>query len=89
MLELDVRHLHLYLWKRHLVNAYDVKAGIGVIAGKLCDPCLSTLSVKYYKKSATVFFSFFSCCFLLFFLLIAFYHVTMKKDVYKLIILII
>ena len=59
MLELDVRHLHLYLWKRHLVNAYDVKAGIGVIAGKLCDPCLSTLSVKYYKKSATVFFFFF------------------------------
>jgi len=66
MLELDVRHLHLYLWKRHLVNAYDVKAGIGVIAGKLCDPCLSTLSVKYYKKSATVFFLLFFrvafCC---------------------------
>jgi len=34
------------------VNAYEVKAGIGVIAGKLRDPCLSALSVRYYKKSA-------------------------------------
>jgi len=24
----------------------------GVIAGTLCDPCLSTLSVRYYKKRA-------------------------------------
>jgi len=23
------------------VNAYEVKAGIGVVAGNLCDPCLS------------------------------------------------
>jgi len=32
MLQLDVRNLSL--WRRHLVNAYEVKAGIGVIAGK-------------------------------------------------------
>jgi len=31
-LQLDVRHLSL--WRRLLVNAYEVKAGIGVIAGK-------------------------------------------------------
>jgi len=31
-LQLDVRNLSL--GKRHLVNAYEVKAGIGVIAGK-------------------------------------------------------
>jgi len=31
-LQLDVRHISL--WRRHLVNAYEVKAGIGVIAGK-------------------------------------------------------
>jgi len=30
-LQLDVRNL--CLWSRHLVNAYEVKAGIGVIAG--------------------------------------------------------
>ena len=30
-LQLDVRNLSL--GKRHLVNAYEVKAGIGVIAG--------------------------------------------------------
>jgi len=31
-LQLDMRNLSL--GKRHLVNAYEVKAGIGVIAGK-------------------------------------------------------
>jgi len=31
-LQLDVRNLSL--GKRHLVNVYEVKAGIGVIAGK-------------------------------------------------------
>jgi len=30
-LQLDVRHLSL--WRRYMVNAYEVKAGIGVIAG--------------------------------------------------------
>jgi len=38
--------------RRHLVNAYGVKAGIGVIAGNMCDPCLSALSVRYCKKRA-------------------------------------
>jgi len=39
-LQLDVRNLSL--GRRHLVNAYEVKAGIGV---KLCDPYLSALRV--------------------------------------------
>ena len=47
-LQLDMRNLSL--GRRHLVNAYEVEAGIGVIA--LCDPCLSALSVRYYKKRA-------------------------------------
>ena len=34
------------------MNAYEVKADIGVIQVKLCDPCLSALSVRYYKKRA-------------------------------------
>jgi len=45
-LQLDVGKLSLR--KRHLVNAYEVKAGIGVIAGitlTMCDSCLSALSV--------------------------------------------
>ena len=30
------------------MKAYEIKAGIGVIAGKtVCDPCLSALSVRY------------------------------------------
>ena len=37
---------NLSLGRRHLVNAYEVEAGIGVIA------CLSALSVRYYKKRA-------------------------------------
>jgi len=48
-LQLDMRNLSL--WRRHLVNAYEIKAGIGVIEA-LCDPCLSDLSVRYYKKRA-------------------------------------
>ena len=43
---------NLSLGRRYLVNAYEVKAGIGVIAGKLCYPCLSGLSVRYYKQRA-------------------------------------
>jgi len=39
------------------VNAYEVKAGIGVTAGcYLCDPCLSALSVRYYKKGIIVWY---------------------------------
>jgi len=49
-LQLDMRNLSL--GRRHLVNAYEVEAGIGVIAGNTCDPCLSALSVRYYKKRA-------------------------------------
>jgi len=30
MVQLDVRNLSL--WRRHLVNAYEVKAGIAVVA---------------------------------------------------------
>ena len=33
-LQLDVCHLNR--WRRHLVNAYEVKAGMVFIAGKLC-----------------------------------------------------
>ena len=43
---------NLSLGRRHPVNAYEVEAGIGVIAGTLCDPCLSALSVRYYRKRA-------------------------------------
>ena len=45
-LQLDVRHLNR--WRRHLVNAYEVKAGMVFIAGKLCDPCLSALKWFVY-----------------------------------------
>ena len=44
-LQLDVRNLSL--GRCHLVNAYEVKAGIGVIAGKTVDLCLSASSVTY------------------------------------------
>ena len=49
-LELDMRNLSL--GRRHLVNAYEVEEGIGVLQVTLCDPCLSALSVRYYKKRA-------------------------------------
>jgi len=40
-------------WWRHLVNAYEVKAGVWCnLQVTLCDPYLSALSVRYYKKSA-------------------------------------
>ena len=40
-LQLDVRHLNR--WRRHLVDAYDVTAGMVLfqLQVKLCDPCLS------------------------------------------------
>jgi len=44
---LDMRNLSL--GRCHLVNAYEVEAGIGVIAG---NTCLSAMSVRYYKKCA-------------------------------------
>jgi len=49
-LQLDV--CNLSLGRRYLVNVYEVKTGIGVVAGKLCDSCLSALRVRYCKKSA-------------------------------------
>jgi len=46
-LQLDVRHLNR--WRRHLVNDYEVKAGMVFIAGKtVCDPCLSALKWFVY-----------------------------------------
>jgi len=38
-LQLDVRNR----WRRHLVNAYEVKAAMVFMQVKLCDPCLSAL----------------------------------------------
>jgi len=49
-LQLDVRNLSL--GRRHLVNACEVQAGTVYFAGKLCDPYLSALSVRYYNKGA-------------------------------------
>jgi len=40
-LQLDVSYLSLG-W-RHLVNAYEGKAGMVYLQVKLCDPCLSAL----------------------------------------------
>jgi len=34
------------------VNAYEVKAGMVFIAGKLCDPCLSALKWFVYHAGA-------------------------------------
>jgi len=49
-LQLDVRNLSLGM--RHLVNAYEVEAGTVYLQVTLCDPYLSALSVRYYKKCA-------------------------------------
>ena len=50
-LQLDVRNLSLGI--RHLVNAYEVEAGIRCnLQVTLCDPYLSALSVRYYNKGA-------------------------------------
>jgi len=54
-LQLDVRNLSL--GRRRLVNVYEVKAGNGVIAGNMCDPCLSALEVSrlgVYKSTLPV-----------------------------------
>ena len=40
-LQLDVRHLNR--WRRHLVNAYEVRQAWCLLQVKLCDPCLSAL----------------------------------------------
>jgi len=45
-LRLNVRHLNR--WWRHLVNAYEVKAGMVYLQVKLCDPCLGPLKWFVY-----------------------------------------
>ena len=49
-LQLDMRNL--ILGRRHLVNAYEVEAGIGVIAGNTVWSMPGSLSVRYYRKRA-------------------------------------
>ena len=50
-LQLDVRNLTLGM--RHLVNAYEVEAGIRCnLQVTLYDPYLSALNVRYYNKRA-------------------------------------
>jgi len=49
--QLDVRNLSL--GRRHLVNAYEVEAGIRCnLQVTLCDPYLNALSVRYCNKGA-------------------------------------
>jgi len=45
-LQIDVRHLSLR--RRHLVKAYEVKAGMVILQLKLCDPYLSALKWFVY-----------------------------------------
>ena len=45
-LQLDVCHLNL--WRRHLVNAYEVRQAQCLLQVKLCDPCLSALKWFVY-----------------------------------------
>jgi len=45
-LQLDVYHLHR--WRRHLVNANEVNAGMAYLQVKLCDPSLSALKWFVY-----------------------------------------
>jgi len=45
-LQLDVRHLNR--WRRHLVNAYEVRQAWCLLQVKLCDPCLSALKWSVY-----------------------------------------
>ena len=50
-LQLDVRNLTL--GRRHLVNAYEVKAGIGVIAGNTVWSIPERLECEVLQKSDT------------------------------------
>ena len=45
-LQLDV--CHLSRWRRHLVNAYEVRQVWCLLQVKLCDPCLSALEWFVY-----------------------------------------
>ena len=49
-LQLDIRHLSL--WRRHLVSTYEVKAGIGVIAGKTDWSIPEHVECEVLQKSA-------------------------------------
>ena len=40
------------------MNAYKLKAGIGVMAGKLCDPCLGAFSVRYPGTTKTALYKY-------------------------------
>jgi len=60
-LQLDVRHLNR--WRRHLVNAYEVRQAWCLLQVKLCDPCLSAVKWSLpckalYKCSAFFTFTF-------------------------------
>ena len=45
-LQLDVCHLNR--WRRHLVNAYEIRQAWCLLQVKLCDPCLSSLKWFVY-----------------------------------------
>ena len=49
MLQLDMRNLSL--GRRHLVNAYEVEAGIGVIAGNTVCSMLERLECEVLQKA--------------------------------------
>ena len=51
-LQLDMRNLSL--GRRHLVNAYEVEAGIGVIAGNTLWSMPERLECEVYYKKRTI-----------------------------------
>ena len=64
-LQLDVRNLSLGM--RHLVNAYEVKAGIGVSAGKhrvihAWAPCVYYKNERYVNTLTFTFYLFHFTC---------------------------
>ena len=58
-MQLDVRYLSL--WWRRLVNAYEVKAGIGVIAGKTEHLDCEVLQKEHYITPLTFTFTLHRC----------------------------
>jgi len=60
------------------VNAYEVKAGMVFIAGKLCDPCLSALkwSVYHARRYTRALLYLINC------VLINFMNRLLFKDIY-------
>ena len=51
-LQLDMRNLSL--GRRHLVNAYEVKAGIGVIAGNIVWSMPQRLECEVLQKARAI-----------------------------------